>query len=284
MSCDVSRFRAERLLLGCASEGAVLLSRQPASPAAAMLASVRSDRAAGNTLAGALSGLVQDLDPRLAAASPASLCVTLDDALSRNFLVTPPAGAQGLGELRATAAARFAALYGEPAEQWVLAADWHATAPFVTCALPRELYRAINELARSHAWRLESLCPALLRVWNRVNLAIPADGWLLVGFGQTLTLAHTRSGRIASLRSLRLGSAPDLAELATLIEQERLRSPADAETHARQSLLWTGTAGWLPTAATIAGLTSRRIPAPGQGVPIFELPPAYQLALAGSER
>ncbi len=282
----MSRFQAERLLLGCAGEGAVLLSRSPtaAAAAAAVLASVGVDAALSKPSAAALAAALQGLEPKAAAARVASLSVTLDDGLTRNFLVTPPAGAQSLRELRACATARFAALYGDPAESWVLAADWQATAPFVTCALPGDLYRVFADLARTHAWRLDSVSPAVVRVWNRVCAAIPADGWLLVGFGQTLTLLHTRNGEVASLRSLRLSGTPDLAELETLLEQERLRAPADAEAPARQSLLWVGAAVWLPAAATVAGLPSRLLPLPDPSAELRALPAAHQLALAGGER
>jgi hypothetical protein len=62
--------------------------------------------------------------------------VTVDDGLARSFIVTPPSGAQSLRELQATAAARFAVLYGESTEQWLLAGDWQATPPFIASALP----------------------------------------------------------------------------------------------------------------------------------------------------
>jgi hypothetical protein len=81
----------------------------------------------------------------VADAHGAPLAVTLDDGLARSFVVTPPRGARGLRELRASAAARFAALYGESAEPWLLAADWQAAAPFIACALPRELYQASSK-------------------------------------------------------------------------------------------------------------------------------------------
>lgn len=281
----MSRFRAERLSLGCAPDGAVLLALSAAQPT--VLASVAVEHPQ-NASTAAWCGALQGLAP--APPSPSGsirLSVTLDDGLVRSFVVTPPRGAQGLRELRASAAARFAVLYGESAEAWLLAADWQATTSFVTCALPREGYQALQQLARTHAWRLQSVSPALVRVWQRVRVSIPADGWLVVGFGRTLTLVHHRSGEVVGLRTLRLPGAPDLAELETLLEQERLRFPVEASTHRAQSLLWTGAAAWLPAVATIAGLASRTIALPARSVEaaqVVESLAAQQLALAGSPR
>lgn len=239
--------------------------------------------AAGNAAVANLCGILQGLEA--GATAPArgksGLTVTLDDGVARSFVVTPPSGAHGLRELQACAAARFAALYGESAEQWRLAADWQVTVPFVACALPRELFGAIEELTGRQQWRLDSLCPALVRVWNRVQRSIPADGWLLVGFGQTLTVVHTCSGQVADLRTLHLPGAPDFAELEMLLEQERLRTPVQGDGRSPQALLWAGGADWLPAAATVAGLASRVIRLPVVAGP-GDRSAGWQLALAGA--
>jgi hypothetical protein len=180
------------------------------------------------------------------------LSVTLDDGLVRSFLVTPPRGAQGLRELRATAAARFAGLYGESAEQWLLDGDWHARSPFVVCALPRVLWRALDQWAQAHSWRLDSMTPALVRVCNRLCASIPsrrlAAGRLRADADVCSISATTRS---QVLRSLLL---PGVAGFRRARNAARLRSfcdcPAGHGACSRQSLLWAGAADWLPAAAT----------------------------------
>ena len=247
----------------------MLLAGQAAT-ARDVLAWVAVDPSQSGSVA-ALCGAVAELKPEKPVSATngtnttnttirASLSVTVDDGLARSFIVTPPSGAQGLAELRASAAARFTALYGESGEAWLLAADWQATAPFIACALPRPLYQALDGLAQMSGWRLESVRPALAHVWNRLRASIPDDGWLIVGFGQTLTLVHTAKAQVAGLRTVRLPGAPDLPELVTLLEQEHLRAQVPGEAHDRQALLWTGAADWLPVAPTIAGLTSRALP------------------------
>lgn len=288
-SYAVSRSRARRLLLGCTADNAVLLiAPESIRDVAQVLASwpIAASPAGANA---ALCAMLQEL--QLASVAPAgtrSLRVTLDDSLVRSFVVTPPLGAQGLRELRATVAARFAALYGDSAEHWLLVADWQAVSPFIACALPRQLCQALEQLARRHSWRLDSLLPAFVRVSNHLSASVPADGWLLVGFAQTLTLLGTRAEQVSSTRSVSLSAAVDFAELETLLTQERLRQPDQPDQRLggpAQSLLWAGVADWLPTASSIAGLESRTISLlalPGQELPGAGRSPAGQLALAGS--
>lgn len=284
----MSRFPGRDLLLGCTNESAVLLARGTSTPLE-VLASADLDPSTHASIE-ALCGLVAELKSTktVSIASRSALSVIMDDSAARSFIVTPPGGAQGLAELRATVAARFAALYGESPEEWLLAADWHAAAPFIACALPRRLYREFEDAARANGWRLVCVRPALVQVWNRVCRSIPADGWLIVGFGKTLTLVHTLGAQLASLRTVRLPEAPGVAELVELIEQERLRSPMPGAQRDRQSLLWSGSADWLPETPTMAGLASRTLPLPPLAMTFVHLSEpcqlACQLALAGSPR
>ena len=275
-----------RLLLGCTADNAVLLTAPESTrDVAQVLASwpIAASPAGANA---ALCAMLQEL--QLASVAPAgtrSLRVTLDDSLVRSFVVTPPLGAQGLRELRATVAARFAALYGDSAEHWLLVADWQAVSPFIACALPRQLGQALEQLAKRHSWRLDSLLPAFVRVSNHLAASVPADGWLLVGFAQTLTLLGIRAAQVSSTRTLSLAAAVDIAELETLLTQERLRQPDLRSGAQAQSLLWVGVGDWLPTASSVAGLESRTISLlalPGQELPGVGRSPAGQLALAGS--
>mgnify|MGYP007037474363 CR=1 FL=1 len=259
----------------------MLLSTSATASTRSVLASLRIEPVGS---AAALCGALPVLAPVPPRAGAGALSVTIDDGYTRSFVVRPPSGARGLRELRASAAARFATLYGESAESWLLAADWQAARPFVASAVPRELYAAFEHLARILGCRLDSVSPALIRVWNHVCASIPSDGWLVVGFGQTLTLLHTAVGEVASLRSLRLSHTPEQAELETLLEQERLRTPADAATRARQSLLWAGAADWLPATTTMVGLASCTIRLPAAPTPAGDLPRAQQLALAADRQ
>lgn len=283
----MSRSRAETLLVGCTAEAVALLSlRSPpahavqAAPPVEVLAvrQVDSPDLAGDALGRAVSELGAE-DP----GGTAKVClrVTFDDRFARCFTVTPPRGARSLGELRASAAARFAALYGESADAWRLAGDWQAEQPFFACALPAAAWQRIDGLARSRRWRLESACPAVIRVWNRVHASIPDHGWLAVGFGQTLTLVAIRKGALAGLHTLRVGRHPDPGELEALLDQERLRGDPQATPGQASSLLWAGAADWLPKAAIVAGLPSRLIRFPDRAGRSADAADVCGLALAG---
>jgi hypothetical protein len=163
---------------------------------------------------------------RQAPSQVTACAVTVDDGLVRSFVVTPPSGTQGLRELRAIAAARFAALYGESPSPGCLPPTGRRAAPFIACALPRELQR------RSKRWPSAGLATPFGEPGTGPRLepaapAIPDDGWLLVGFGQTLTLVYHHPQRQPSPCAPVLRRSPSLAELDTLLEQERLRTPVD---------------------------------------------------------
>ena len=155
----MSRSPARRLLFG-GSAGSIALLSAPTTPTVATslvetlvaLPVTAAGNAAVANLCGVLQGLEAGAPPP--ARGTTGLSVTLDDGLTRSFVVTPPSGAHGLRELQACAAARFAALYGESTEQWRLAADWQVTVPFVACALPRELFGALEELAGRQRWQI----------------------------------------------------------------------------------------------------------------------------------
>lgn len=273
----MSRSRGRPLLLGCSAQSLALLAlpMNNRAPVECLSALALPASAPGGT--GALCRALRALKPE---SSPATtrlpFLVTLDDGLVRSFLVTPAKGARSLRELKECAALRYAALYGEPADDWAIAADWQASSPFIACALPGELLQTITAVAAANGWRLHSVTPALVRVWNRVAASIPGNGWLLVGFAHTLTLVHTCSDQVAGVRTVRF---PETTEaLTTLIEQERLRTPARGAARDRQTLSWVGAAEWLPAAGTFAGLPSFSHPLPAPPAAFAALDEAQQHA------
>lgn len=281
----MSLFRPEIRLLGCSPSSLALLAapaavRQP--PATLVSLRFEPGPAAGATLIDRVQQLRLDAKRRSVLPS-LRLYVTLDDVLTRIFVVTPPGGTRNLRELEAAAAARFAALYGESPEAWRLTADWHASLPFVACALPNDTYRALEAFARAHHWQLASVSPLLARAWNHLRASLASPGWLLAGHGSTLTIAYCERQRVLRVRTLSLVGRPALAELELVIEQERLRALSSTPEAQTPSLSWTGTADWLPAASQIAGLASHTLAwptAPASG----EDDPVARLALAGAGR
>ena len=92
------------------------------------------------------------------------LRVTVADELTRCWTITAPAGMASLRELRQFAALRFEHLFGEPSNQWEIEADWHAYAPTICRAIPRDLSQAFK------AWSVQS--QFALVDWTSVGLRL----------------------------------------------------------------------------------------------------------------
>lgn len=159
------------------------------------------------------------------------LSVELADVWVRYFLLDPPAGVNSLRDCRLLLPARFEALYGHGAADWLLRADWQAGAPMLACALPRALAQALA------AFRPAQLVPALLGAWNRSARTLPASGaWCAAAHGQ-LTLLYWQDGRLRLVRQQRGQHAEGLLTL----ELTRLDAPLPPVR------LWSGEAmpvGW----------------------------------------
>ncbi len=145
----------------------------------------------------------------------ARLSVEVADNWVRYFLLDPPAGVHSLRDCRLLLPARFEALYGHSAAEWLLQADWQAGAPMLAGALPRPLAQALDGL------RLAHVVPVLLARWNRSAGSLPPSGaWCSAGGGQ-LNLLYWEDGRLRLVRQQRGHHADALLKL----ELARLDAP-----------------------------------------------------------
>lgn len=135
-----------------------------------------------------------------AACSNRSATIILADEWVRLLMVTPPQNAARLQDCRAAAAMRFQALYDEPAANWRIDADWHATQPFLACAIRRPLLTALEELARRHRLRLIGITPQFVAVWNCWRHTLQAGAWFGVVQNNLLTLGAIDQGRLCAVR------------------------------------------------------------------------------------
>ncbi|TFW36189.1 hypothetical protein [Massilia horti] len=161
----------------------------------------------------------------------ARLSVTLADCWARYFLLVPPDGLASLRDCRLLLAARFEALYGQPADDWLLQADWQAGAPMLACAIPRGVVRSFA------AFRLARLLPELLDRWNRYCPRLPLTGALCGNADGLANLLYWRDGLMRVVRQQR-GADPD-----ALLALELARLGAQPP----QALFWSGPAapaGW----------------------------------------
>ena len=161
----------------------------------------------------------------------AAVHVVAGSSVARHWLQIAPPGLRSLSELQALVQSRADQLFGGDAE-WVVAADWHATRPFLCAALPREVDRLASSIARSRgatSHLATSLSLALIQHARR----LPADGWAVLHEPEALHLLFLSTGRLEHSRT---------ATVPVELQGSALEREAAAEV-ARSSAL----AGGLPT-------------------------------------
>lgn len=161
----------------------------------------------------------------------AAVHVVAGSSVARHWLQIAPPGLRSLSELKALVQSRADQLFGGDAE-WVVAADWHATRPFLCAALPREVDRLASSIARSRgatSHLATSLSLALIQHARR----LPADGWAVLHEPEALHLLFLSAGRLEHSRT---------ATVPVELQGSALEREAAAEV-ARSSAL----AGGLPT-------------------------------------
>ena len=130
------------------------------------------------------------------------LTVTLADCWARYVLLAPPEGIASLRDCRLLLQARFETLYGQPAADWLLQADWRSDAPMLACAIPRPLAQAF------FSFRLARLAPALLERWNRHCRRLPPTGALCANADGVASLLYWHDRALRVVRQQR-GADPD---------------------------------------------------------------------------
>jgi hypothetical protein len=136
------------------------------------------------------------------------LTVVVGASQARLFVVTPPRNAARLADLRAAAALRFCALYGDPLDAWAMAFDARVDAPFVASALPRQRLSALQALAAAQRIPLVRLEPRFAVAWNQMRSRL--DGaWLAVVDDGLLALAVTACEPRQSLLGIHMVRLPE---------------------------------------------------------------------------
>ena len=214
----------QALRLGVARDGVALLRSSRWRGAPLTLLAERACAVPDNTHGGAdFTALALALDQVLAGADCAGwpLSVVLDDDLARLWQVAPPQGAARLADLRAAAAMRFQALYGEALEGWKMVAGWHPRVPFFG-ALPLALLDVLERGAAAHKLCIVGVVPHFVDAWNRWQGALKPDAWFGVLHGSLLTLGACEGGRLRAIRTLALPHGAEHYWLTQMLAREAL--------------------------------------------------------------
>jgi hypothetical protein len=218
---DVSRFHpSARLCIGLSTTGLAIVHREgwwrakyrvllDTPPALAPLTAEHLSETLQNGFKQANCGKL-----------PAS--IILDDAWVRYFMVSPPNNASNIRDCHAAAHRQFKHLYDEAPQAWQINAAWDAQHPFLACALPRPVLKALELAAQSQKISLLRITPHFIACWNKW----PVDkGWFGLVHGGQLNLAAIDQGRLKALRQspFTLAHWQDQDYLPTLMEREALR-------------------------------------------------------------
>ena len=169
--------------------------------------------------------LAQQLRTLLRDTHDADAAIVLPDMAARFFMTTPPRNAAHLADCAAAAGLRFQEIYGEPPLAWQLEADWNARHAFLTCALPRPLLGAVQQVAQEQRLNLISVVPQFVAAWNRWHASIAEPAWFATLHDNCLTLAAIEQQQLQAVRSLVLPAVAlqDSRWLARHLEREALR-------------------------------------------------------------
>lgn len=153
--------------------------------------------------------------------------VVVADDVAVHWVQRPPAGAQGLHELRAVAAARCAHLFGGTPADWWVAGDWQAVRPFVCAAVPRALAQPVRRQLEAAGLRSDWQS-AWARLCNRRAREIPAQGWSACRGPGRVTLWSCAGGRVTSVQSFAVPRDADPGHVeARVAERQTLEALND---------------------------------------------------------
>lgn len=151
------------------------------------------------------------------------LSITLADAWVRYFMLNVPGGTSNLFELQALALDRFESLFGMLPKGWRLEADWQAQGQILVCAVPDRLLEVARTLNQAGAWRVRSIQPYALRLFNHYHAHIPADGWLCCFTADSVLALLLVRGAVWHVRRFLFKEVPDAESVQAQLVAEMLR-------------------------------------------------------------
>lgn len=183
--------------------------------------------------------------------------IVLDDALTRLWQVSPPLEAARLADLEAAAALRFQGLYGEPAANWMIAAGWDASKPFLAAAMPRHLLTLLQHAAQEQNVALVEIVPQFVAGWNQWQGTIKPGAWYGLVQQGVLTLGAVDGASVRAVRATALPDGASLEWLAQHVAREALRLnlavPARVQLSGAAPAAWNSSTGGALACTVLAG-------------------------------
>ena len=154
----------------------------------------------------------------------AAVHVVAGSGVARHWLQTAPPGLRSLSELQALVQSRAEQLFGDDPD-WVVAADWHATRPFLCAALPREIDRLASAVARSKG-ATPHVATSLSLALNQHARHMPHEGWTVLHEPEALHLLYFSAGKLEFTRTVTIPVAVQASALESEVTAEVARSSA----------------------------------------------------------
>ena len=180
----------------------------------------------------------------------------LAPSLIRHWLQSPPALTASLSELHAVAQARATQQFGpsgvatgSDAVDWTVAADWHATRPFLCAGIATELHQALHVASG----RTPMIVSPLMLALSQYQHQLPRQGWLALALVDEFHVMQIVGTRISRLRSVRVAPQTPSLQWEHLVVQEWQREKLRAQSDA-------ATLHWLNLAVTLSSETEPASP------------------------
>lgn len=139
-------------------------------------------------------------DDNLRRFKPGVIDVIAGCDVAQHWVQIPPASVASFAELRLVAQTRCAYLHGGTPAEWIVAADWHASRPFVCMGLPQDLVRPLGETLTKYR-----LVPRWHSAWSVLSCAaaraFPSEGWSAVRTPARVMLWHCSGAHVDCMAS-----------------------------------------------------------------------------------
>lgn len=183
--------------------------------------------------------------------------VVLADELARMWQVAPPPHASSPADLEAAAVMRYAGLFGASPSGWTIAADWHATQPFLAAALQTALLDTLAQCAREARCTLVEVVPQFVAALNGWRTLRRPGAWFGLVHGQVLSLAAYDGAQLAALRTAVVPPGAGREWLESHVAREALRlgigNPQQLQVCGSAPRVWASDGEGLKFACTLLG-------------------------------
>ena len=119
----------------------------------------------------------------------------------RYFFVLPFEKTRSLVDCVDAAKYKFQQIYGaEDVESWTIQGQWSPEQSFLACAVHKKLLLIINAYSKKSIFRIDSVHPHFILIWNQVHSHLSTKQWLLINEKQHLIIGIIDANGLSAIR------------------------------------------------------------------------------------